>query len=51
MVKSLAVGDEGSILTPVLTVAEVVLVLVVADDLAAAFLTYLVIVAVQVAIK
>ena len=30
MVKSLAVGDEGSILTPVLTVAEVVVVLVVA---------------------
>ena len=30
MIKSLAVGDEGSILTPVLTVAEVVVVLVVA---------------------
>ena len=30
MVKSLAVGDEGSILTPVLTVAEVVVVFVVA---------------------
>ena len=29
MVKSLAVGDEGSIQTPVLTVAEVVVVLVV----------------------
>ena len=31
MVKSLAVGDEGSLLTPVWTVAEVVVVLVVAD--------------------
>ena len=30
MVKSLAVGDEVSILTPVLTVAEVVVVLVLA---------------------
>ena len=31
MVKSHPVGDEGSLLTPVLTVAEVVVVLVVAD--------------------
>ena len=31
MVKSFLVGDEGSLLTPVWTVAEVVVVLVVAD--------------------
>ena len=31
MVKSLAVGDEGSLLTPVWTVVEVVVALVVAD--------------------
>ena len=31
MVKSLLVGDEGSLLTPVWTVVEVVVVLVVAD--------------------
>ena len=31
MVKSLPVGDEGSLLTPVWTVVEVVAALVVAD--------------------